>query len=36
MTEEYALEAVSYVRQHYDPRAVETFGQRSYVARWQP
>lgn len=31
-----ASEAVSYVREHYDPRAVETFGQRSYVAHWQP
>lgn len=27
--------AVSYVREHYDPRAVETLGQRRYVARWR-
>ena len=26
-------EAVAYVRRHYDPRAVETPGQRRYVAR---
>ena len=28
-------EAVAFVREHYDPRAVETPGQRRYVARWQ-
>jgi hypothetical protein len=28
-------EAVGYVREHYHPRAVETFGQRRYVARWR-
>jgi hypothetical protein len=27
-------EAVAFVRQHYDPRAVETLPQRRYVARW--
>lgn len=27
--------AVGYVREHYDPRAVETLGQRRYVARWR-
>jgi len=27
-------EAVAFVREHYDPRAVETPGQRRYVARW--
>lgn len=27
--------AVSYVREHYDPRAVETLRQRRYVARWR-
>lgn len=26
--------AVAFVREHYDPGAVETFGQRRYVARW--
>ena len=26
--------AVAFVREHYDPRAVETPGQRRYVARW--
>lgn len=29
-----AHEAVAYVRQHYDPRAVETPWQRRYVARF--
>ena len=29
-----ASEAVSYVREHYDPRAVETPCQRGYVARF--
>ncbi|MPZ66733.1 MAG: protein phosphatase [Pseudonocardiaceae bacterium] len=29
-----AREAVAYVRKHYDPRAVETPSQRSYVARF--
>jgi hypothetical protein len=28
-------EAVSYVRKHYDPSAVETLQQRRYVARWR-
>ena len=28
--------AVAYVREHYDPRAVETPGQRRYVACWHP
>jgi protein-tyrosine phosphatase len=28
--------AVAYVRGHYDPRAVETPGQRRFVARWTP
>jgi protein-tyrosine phosphatase len=28
--------AVDYVRQHYDPRAVETPWQRRYVARYRP
>lgn len=27
--------AVGYVREHYDPRAVETFRQRRYVACWR-
>jgi protein-tyrosine phosphatase len=27
-------EAVAFVREHYDHRAVETFRQRRYVARW--
>ena len=27
-------EAVAFVRAHYDPHAVETPGQRRYVARW--
>jgi hypothetical protein len=27
--------AVAFVREHYDPHAVETPGQRRYVARWQ-
>src|SRR6266568_751485 len=27
-------EAVAFVREHYDPHAVETPGQRRYVARW--
>ena len=27
--------AVAFVREHYDPHAVETRGQRRYVARWQ-
>ena len=26
--------AVAFVREHYDPHAVETRGQRRYVARW--
>jgi protein-tyrosine phosphatase len=30
-----AVDAVAYVRQHYDARAVETPGQRRYVAQWQ-
>ena len=30
-----STEAVAFVREHYDPRAVETPGQRRYVARWQ-
>jgi hypothetical protein len=29
-----SAEAVAFVREHYDPRAVETPGQRRYVARW--
>jgi protein-tyrosine phosphatase len=29
-----STEAVAFVREHYDPRAVETPGQRRYVARW--
>jgi len=29
-----ASQAVAYVREHYDRRAVETPGQRRYVARW--
>jgi hypothetical protein len=29
-----AAEAVAFVRQHYDPHAVETRRQRRYVARW--
>jgi hypothetical protein len=28
--------AVAYVREHYDRRAVETPGQRRFVARWTP
>ena len=28
------IEAVAFVREHYDPHAVETPGQRRYVARW--
>ena len=28
--------AVAYVREHYDRRAVETPGQRRFVARWPP
>ena len=28
--------AVAYVREHYHPRAVETPGQRRFVARWTP
>jgi hypothetical protein len=31
-----AERAVAYVRQHYDPRAVETPWQRRYVARYLP
>jgi hypothetical protein len=31
-----AAQAVSYVREHYDRRAVETPGQRRFVARWTP
>jgi hypothetical protein len=27
-------EAVAFVREHYDPHAIETPGQRRYVARW--
>lgn len=27
--------AVAFVREHYDPAAVETFQQRRYVARWR-
>ena len=27
-------EAVAFVREHYDPRAAETPGQRRYAARW--
>ena len=27
-------EAVAFVREHYDPHAVKTPGQRRYVARW--
>jgi hypothetical protein len=30
-----STEAVAFVREHYDPHAVETPGQRRYVARWQ-
>jgi hypothetical protein len=30
-----AAEAVAFVRQHYDPHAVETRRQRRYVARWR-
>ena len=29
-------EAVAYVRAHYRPRAVETPGQRRFVARFEP
>jgi protein-tyrosine phosphatase len=29
-----SAEAVAFVREHYDPHAVETSGQRRYVARW--
>ena len=29
-----STEAVAFVRVHYDPHAVETPGQRRYVARW--
>jgi hypothetical protein len=29
-----STEAVAFVREHYDPRAVETPAQRRYVARW--
>jgi len=28
--------AVAFVREHYDPHAVETPAQRRYVARWHP
>jgi len=28
-------EAVAFVREHYDPHAVETPAQRRYVARWR-
>jgi hypothetical protein len=28
--------AVAYVREHYDPHAVETPGQRRFVKRWTP
>jgi hypothetical protein len=31
-----AAEAVTYVRTHYDRRAVETPGQRRFVTRWTP
>jgi hypothetical protein len=31
-----AQEAVGWVRRHYRPRAVETPGQRAFVARFQP
>jgi Swiss Army Knife protein, DSP-PTPase phosphatase domain len=31
-----ARDAVAYVREHYDPRAVETPAQRRYVAGWPP
>ncbi len=31
-----AAEAVSYVRAHYDPHAVETRAQQRYVGRWRP
>ena len=30
-----STEAVAFVREHYDPHAVETPGQRRYVARWR-
>ncbi|HEX4254078.1 MAG TPA: hypothetical protein VH089_03265 [Streptosporangiaceae bacterium] len=33
---ERAGRAVAYVREHYDRRAVETPGQRRFVARWTP
>jgi protein-tyrosine phosphatase len=29
-----STEAVAFVREHYNPHAVETPGQRRYVARW--
>ena len=29
-----SAEAVTFVREHYHPRAVETPGQRRYVVRW--
>jgi protein-tyrosine phosphatase len=29
-----STKAVAFVREHYDPHAVETPGQRRYVARW--
>ena len=31
-----AADAVRYVRQHYDPRAIETPWQRRYVRQFQP
>lgn len=31
-----AVDAVDFVRQHYDARAVESLWQRKYVARFQP
>ncbi len=31
-----ASDAVAFVREHYDPRAVETFKQSRYVARFRP
>ena len=31
-----AAQAVTYVRAHYDRRAVETPGQRRFVTRWTP
>ena len=34
MSEGSTDQVVAFVREHYDPHAVETPGQRRYVARW--